>query len=202
MALATITTATNAVNAVRQLITLFGSIPSNDENVSRGKQVVNTLKFDLYDEEIDSRILRGIRPEKYRDLIESFASRNSIPSRIKENLLDMRYADEDMRQSIRIFQFERGNGIFLFGIVGVVKSDGKLDMGHSLYKLKFEISPTTIEHREAKKFLGFIKYGTQITEEHQQQNISEEDVDSMEAYFKNRAIIGFMEEAGVQLQHE
>ena len=194
-------TAAKTVSVITNLVKLFSSDEERVKDLTAAEEVVRGLTFDLFNEKISCKVLKGINIEDYRNVVDRFATRFSIPSDIQDSLLDGLYADENF-EIIIDFKFEKGKtGGFTYGRVATVRNQGKIDMAYSVYHLEFKLSPSEIEHVKKKKFLGFT-IGKKVWREYRERNLSIREKDEMQTYFMQKAISGFKEQYSALIEAE
>ena len=198
----TISTGTKVINVAKALVKLFSKDEETIKDLTAADEVVRGLTFDLFNEKVSCKVMKGILLQDYKTVVDRFVQRYSIPKDVESSLLDGELAEENFEVIVN-FKFAKGEtGGFTYGRVATVKHDGKIDMAYSVYFLEFKLSPRVIEHKKKKKFLGFT-IGTKVWRETQERNLSVKDRDYMQSYFMKKAIEGFREQYSglIEAQH-
>ena len=189
------------VSAVTALVKLFSSDEEHTRDLTAEEELVRGLLFDVYNEKISCKVLKGILIADYDTVIDGFVERFAIPKDIESSLREGKYGDENYEIVID-FKFEKGKiGSFTYGRVVTIKHGDKIDMAYSVYFLEFKLSPKEIRHKKVKKFLGFTT-GKKVWTETKERNLSVKEKDEMQTYFMDKAIKGFKKQYKVLLEAE
>ena len=193
MATNSLSTLSTGVNVAQALVKLFSGDEETLKDITAAEELVRGLTFDVFNEKVSCKVMKGIALSEFVRVVESFAARFAIPDEIKSGLLDGQYAEENYEIVID-FKFSKGElGGFTYGRIATIKHGEKIDMAYSVYFLEFKLSPRVIEHTKKKKFCGFTT-GKKVWRESHERNLSIKDRDELQSYFKKKAIEGFKQE--------
>ena len=138
-------------NVAKALVGFFNNYEKNSNDLAAAATLVESLKFDRFNEKTSCVVDQGIALTHYPTVIENFARDFSVPNDVKQSLLDAQYAT-DTTELVQNFKFKKGNtGNFVYGRFATIKHGDKIDIAYSLYTLDFKLSPIVIQHRRRRR---------------------------------------------------
>ena len=195
---------TTAVGVARALVDTFATDEESTKDLTAAEETIRGLTFNKFNERVSCKVMRGVELANFEIVIDGIAMRLELPAKVKNSILEGKYA-QDNHEVIIDFKFSTGeDGSFTYGRIATVKrSDGAttvMDVAYSVYNLVFKLSPTVIEHEKKQKFLGFT-LGKEVWQEKVDRNtISQQRQEHMRIYFLFKAIQGFRREYSGLLQ--
>ena len=139
-------------NVAKALVRSFHEYEKNSKDLSAAAKLVQSLKFDWFNEETVCVVSPEIVLTQYPTVIENFARHFSIPNDVQRSLLNAQYTQE-ITITTKNLKFEKGNrGNFFHGVFAAVKQGDKIDFAYSVYTQNFKLhSTTTLEPNLSSK---------------------------------------------------
>ena len=173
------------------LVSAFSKDKITSKDLTAADEAVRGLTFDLFNEDISSRVMTGIKLDDFEPLVNSIAKRMGLPENIRLAILESKLAATN-QEVVTNFRFAKGEtGSFTYGrIVTMKPEESTIDLAYSVYHLDFKLSPQVIEHTKTKKFLGFTT-SKKVWRETRERNLSTREEEHLSLYFMDKAIKGF-----------
>jgi len=178
-------------------LAIMRSQTESSVNVSEAKRVVEGFSFNHYDEcavavrYIGVLLIDKDYPEDdpkrmpFVKIVTDLCKSYDLPDDARDNMLNAELAEESHQVNYD-FKFTRGQpGNFYFGKFMAVNTKKKIDMILLFYNLTFRLSPDTIVHTIAHKFLWFTTHHTTRTEE-KEIALTEKDIEHFKLFFRLR----------------
>lgn len=164
-------------------------------NESALKRKIEGFSFDSFDEKAVAARQIGVKlldkdyevgnpkREPYTKVITDLCRLYNLPDDVKQNMLNGELAHESHQVHFE-FKFTKGKpGNFYFGKFMAINNNKVVDYVFLFYRLGFKISPDSIVHEHAHKFLWFTTHTTYTTEV-KEVSLSEKDLTDFKSYFR------------------
>ena len=163
-------------------------------NMTQAEETVRGLTFDKFEEKLVSQVMEGINLSDFEKVVGRMATRHALPDDKKDEILDGQYAEKNTLVSKEfVFNVGQTSQLVYCKVATMKTSDAKIDLAIMYYKLDFKLSPTRIETRRTKRFLG-IRTGTSTSVHYEPRNLSTKDQDFFTNFFRYKALKGFLQE--------
>lgn len=137
-----------------RLLTLMSQdAETSAAHLKKAAKLVEDIKFDAFHEKATSGDHREIMLTDYPSIVDNFARKFSIPSKVKSSLMDSLYM-QDFTEVVKDFKFENdGAGRFVYGRVATMKRDKTINLTYVVYTLDFKLASTVIKDKTTKRIL-------------------------------------------------